>query len=181
MNAQATLYLVNGLRLAWPFMGDQAENDRARLMEQLRAEFPSVLIFPASYKDLVDLNLVATPKLMLVGHSFGGDRCLTWIENAPHRKVDSLFLLDPVPDDSHVSRRYSADYQFEIPGNVVNATCYRRSQRLRWPFSKSINANRAGLVEYLVEEGHGTFYRNAAVIEGIRASLATLMQWPVDV
>jgi pimeloyl-ACP methyl ester carboxylesterase len=175
MDFQATLYLVTGLRFALPFMSDEAEGDRAKLMDRLREEFPSVSIVPANYEDSVDLKQVATPKLMLVGHSFGGDRCIEWIGNAPDRRVDSLFLLDPVPDDSHVSERHSADFRFEIPVNVVSATCYRRSQGFWWPFSKSINANRAGLIEYLVDEGHGAFYRNEAVVAGIRASLAGLI------
>jgi pimeloyl-ACP methyl ester carboxylesterase len=176
MPMPVALILVTGLEFKlFGIVPDESRQDSARLEAQLLSQFPLLQTRLLTWKDDLDLRTVQTPRLMLVGHSFGGDRCLTWIGRSPARIVDRLMLLDPVPDDSHRDRRIDPDYDFPIPANVKRAVCYRRTRmRELPPFSKSIVCDDPSRVEIPLDEWHGGFYRNKTVADEICAQVRGL-------
>jgi pimeloyl-ACP methyl ester carboxylesterase len=167
MPGLATVYLVTGLRFAPQGQPDEAETYRDQLADKLAADYPSISFQRRTHKDNEDLTAVHDGKLMLVGHSFGGDACIRWIENAPDRTIDVLLLLDPVPDDSHMLRRWNPFYHFSMPMNVKQGICYS-APGPSYPLSKTIRADRPGLENYNLSEGHGAFFANATIEKAIR-------------
>src|SRR5262245_15018489 len=131
--ADITLLMITGLEIHWLLiLPDRGQVDRDRLAAKLTRDFDSLLCMPGRWNDPpFDLLRIPTPKLMLVGHSFGGDTCLSLIHNSPGRRIDSLVLLDPVPnnnrpDASHL--QHDRNFKFVIPANVDNCISFRRTR-----------------------------------------------------
>lgn len=182
MTVQSTLITITGL--AFPNeRSDKCIKDRNALEELLQDEYPSIHCIRLRWQqDDFDLNGLMTENLMLVGHSFGGDTCLTLIDRFPRVTIDSLVLLDPVPNDHrpHASRdRRNAKFKFSIPTNVKRCVAYRRTffpDLITHP--KFVVAELGRVEQREIDARHADFWTNRETQTEIRSELTRLTRLP---
>lgn len=183
MAAQTTLITITGL--AFPnARSDKCIKDRNALEKLLRDEYPSIHCIRLRWQQAdFDLSGLATENLMLVGHSFGGDTCLTLIDRFPGVTIDSLVLLDPVPNDHrpHASRdRRNPKFKFAIPTNVKRCVAYRRTffpDLITHP--KFVEAELGRVEQREIDARHADFWTNRETQSEIRSELTRLTRLPI--
>ncbi len=158
-----TIILVTGLNPS-----EQARRSRDELATILRALPGTPQVILKQETDEVDLSQIQSDKLVLIGHSFGGDQCVNWIKRAPARPIDVLYLLDPVPKDG--GRRWLGG-TMEVPANVLWAKCFHRDGFFHWPFSKPIKVDRPELTDTPINIGHDDFFANPVIRSDIETKI----------
>jgi pimeloyl-ACP methyl ester carboxylesterase len=172
--ATATVFMMTGKLFPDPKTGhDQSQDDRNALITRLRGDqqYRDVVFLPAAWDDpRFDLDTITTPKLMLVGHSYGGYSSLQWA-NGITRHVDKMLLLDPVDPNGFLIWFPP----FDVPATVTSADCYVRFGPFLGPICRHIRANRAGLANHDVWIAHQDFYRDDGIISKIEQAIQDLL------
>ena len=173
-----TVFMMTGILFPNAQGHDQSQDDRNALIARLRGEpqYSDVVFVPAAWNDPhFDLDTITTPRLMLVGHSFGGYTSLGWAQGI-RRSIDKMLLLDPVDPKGY----WTWFPPFDVPTTVASADCYVRFGPFLGPISRPIRANRAGLANHDVWVAHQDFYRDSGIIAQIEAAIQSLLSVPAS-
>lgn len=136
---------MNALVLFILGLGAKKEGDALgfkKLANLIESSYPGTKVIileydQKNYEEIIRLCLLYD-KLLICGHSFGGDRAF-WLSNRLNnhdKEIDYLFLLDPViMNQSGLFPAFSKPY-YMIPNNVKFAECFYANTW--YPASKSI-------------------------------------------
>lgn len=159
-SGETRVLLITGL---WVPLIGHAPTDGATLARRLAKQYPRANVTWHSWLKAVDADALASAaRIALIGHSFGGDACVTLAAELARRgrPVEEMLLLDPVPID--VAGRWTRG-RIEVPANVGRARCIARAARL-YPRSKLAGGNAANET---CRVGHDDFLRDDRIVAAI--------------
>lgn len=158
--------IVTGLKI--PFLG-RAPGDGKALARQLAERFPQAGVEHADWNDPLEVeSLARADRIVLIGHSFGGARCVRLARQLERlgKRVDDMLLLDPVP--TKLAERWLKG-AMRVSRNVARLACIHRRWRL-YPRSKKAKGVPGG-TNRGVGIGHDDFFRSDQVVAAIERAI----------
>jgi len=146
-----------------------AGNGLCQIGEKLKSPHWSVIF--QQYDDSAEelISQFNPNKLVLVGHSFGGDKSVKLASNL-RRNVDYMMLLDPVPQNGLGWFNFS---DFRVSGNVLLTDCYYRNAF--WPpWSCKVRYCENACNNYKRSWGHNEFCQNAEIEQKLTTKISGL-------